>query len=153
MGASSVEIERQIRETRGRLDEELRVLEQRAAASARRFGRVAAGVGVGLGAVVVGVMVYRRYRQRERVKGLHRALLQSFRDLPEELTSRLKRRLPLKVVVTDRAQEESASGAWAGVARKVAPTIVGSAAAAIASRIANRAPRDRPAPPVTSASD
>lgn len=140
MGASSVEIEREIRETRDRLDEELNVLEQRAASNARRFARVAVGVGVGVGAVIVGVMVYRRYRKRQTVNGLQ-DVLSSVRGLPDELTSRLKRRLPLKVVVTDGAQEDSGSHAWAGVARKVAPAVAGSAAAAIASRVANRARR------------
>jgi hypothetical protein len=74
------------------------------------------------------------------------ALLESFRDLPDDVASRLKRRLPIKVVVTGRAHEESGSGAWAGIARKVAPTVIGSVTGAIVSRVAPSAPPHVPEP-------
>ena len=130
MGATSHEIDREIRETRSRLDQDLKVLEERAATNARRIGLVAAGVGVGILAVALGVIVYRRRQQGARVKNL----LESLRRLPDDVSSRMKDRLPLKVVVTDRAREESASGTVVGIIRKVAPAVIGSAAGAIASR-------------------
>jgi hypothetical protein len=146
MGASSDEIDREIRETRNRLDAELVVLEQRAALGARRVGRVAAGVGVGLLAVAIAVIAYRRSRKGTRVQQLRNAFLESLRDLPDDVASRLKDRLPIKVVVTDKAHEESATGTWAGIARKVAPTVIGSATGAIASRVARGAPPRVPEP-------
>jgi hypothetical protein len=141
MGDSSDEIDREIRETRRQLDQNLGILEQRAASGARRYGRIAAGVGVGVAALVIGAVVYRRYRRRSVVKQLREALLQSVRDLPDEVTSRLKRRLPIKVVVTDRANEESTPSAWASIARKVAPAVAGSAASAVVSRVVHGTPQ------------
>ena len=128
MGDSSDEIDRQIRETRARLDEEPEVLEERVEFSARQYWRVAAGVGVGLAVVVIGVMVYRRARKRSLVRRLRDVLIESVRDLPDEVTSRLdevtsrlKDRFPIGVVVTDRAHEASdLASAWAGMAGKVA---------------------------------
>src|SRR5439155_17602685 len=67
MGASSAEIDRQIRETRGQLDEKLALLEKRAASGARRYGRIAAGVAAGVAAIAIGVVLYRRRRQRSVV--------------------------------------------------------------------------------------
>lgn len=135
MGASSDEIDRKIRETRSQLDQDLGILEQRVVSGARRYGRIAAGVGVGLAAVVIGAVAYRRYRRRAVVKQLREVLLQSIRDLPDDVTSRLKGRLPIKVVVTDQANEENTPSAWANIARKVAPAVVGSAAGAVVSRV------------------
>jgi hypothetical protein len=141
MGTSSDEIDREIRETRSQLDQDLGILEQRAASGARRYGRIAAGVGVGVAAVVIGAFVYRRYRRRAVVKQLREVLLQSLRDLPDEVTSRLKDRLPIKVVVTDHANEESTPSAWASIARKVAPAVAGSAAGAVVSRVLHPMPQ------------
>ena len=135
MGASSAEIDQEIRQTRGELDQTFGVLERRAATGARRYGRIAAGVAVGVAAIVVGVVVYRRRRQKNVVKQLHSVLFDSVRDLPEEVTSRLKKKLPIKVVITDRAHEEGAGNSWVGLAGKIAPTLVGSAAGAVMSRL------------------
>jgi len=138
MGASSDQIDQQIRETRSELDQKLTVLELRAKSSARRYGRVAAGVAVGVLALAVGAMAYRRYRQRTVVKQLYNLLIQSFesvREMPDGLTSQLKRRLPIKIVVTDRARAESSPNAWTNIAGKIAPAVVGSAAAAVVSRV------------------
>ena len=44
MGASSAEIDQEIKDTRGELDKNLEVLERRAARGARVYGLVAAGV-------------------------------------------------------------------------------------------------------------
>ena len=95
MGASSAEIDQEIRNTRGQLDETLADLERRAAKGARIYGRVAAGMAVGVAAVVVGVLVYRRHRQKSVAKQLHRVLLDSVRDLPEEVINKLKKNLPI----------------------------------------------------------
>ena len=47
----------------------------------------------------------------------------------------MKKKLPLKVVITDRADQESAGNAWAGLAGKIANTLVGSATADVMSRL------------------
>ena len=140
MGASSAEIDQEIRETRSELDQKLDVLERRAKASARVYGRVAAGVAVGVLAVAIGVVIYRRRRDRAFAKQLHHVLFESVRDLPEKVTSRLKYKLPIKVVVTDNAHEESASNAWVSIAQKIAPTVVGSAAGAVVARLRGNPP-------------
>jgi hypothetical protein len=140
MGASSDEIDQEIRETRAQLDQKLGVLERRAAFGARRYGRIVAGVAAGLAAVAVGALVYRRHRQKAVVKQLRDAVFESVHNLPDEAASRLKRRLPIKVVVTDSAHEVGGQSAWAGIAGKIAPTIVGSATGAVVSRLVNGTP-------------
>jgi hypothetical protein len=144
MGASSDQIDREIRETRSQLDQKLGILERRAASGARRYGRVVAGVAVGILAVTIGAIAYRRRRRQAAVKQLRDLLFESVRDLPDEVTSRLKRRLPIKVVVTDGAHEESAPSAWTGIARKVAPAVAGSATGAVVSRLVRRTPPNVP---------
>ena len=145
MGASSAEIDQEIKDTRRELDEKLGILERRAASGARVYGRVAAVVAVGVVAVVLGVVIYRRRRDRKMVRQLHEALI-DIRNLPADVISRLKDKLPIKVVVTDRAHDESAPNAWVSLAQKIAPTVVGSAAGAVASRM-------RGTPPDTLASE
>jgi predicted nucleic acid-binding Zn ribbon protein len=135
MGASSAEIDQEIADTRRELDQTLGVLERRAAMRAKAFGRIAAGVAVGVAAVAIGVVIYRRRRHRNVAKQLHHALVDSMRDLPQEVTTRLKKRLPIKVVVTDRADEERSPSAWTLIAGKLAPTLVGSATGAVMSRL------------------
>jgi len=144
MGASSDQINEEITETRSQLDQTLGILERRAALGARRYGRIAAGAAVGILAVVIGAIAYRRRRQRAAVKQVRDVLFESVRDLPDEVTSRLKRRLPIKVMVTDGAHEESATSAWAGIARKVAPAVAGSATGAVMSRLVRRTPPNVP---------
>jgi hypothetical protein len=135
MGASSAEINQEIRDARGELDETLQVLERRAARGARVYGRIAAGVAVGVAVVVLGVVVYRRRRQKRVVNQLHR-VLSDVRDLPDELTSRLKRKLPFKVVIANRDDDAGDGGnAWTAIASKVAPTLVGSATGAVMARL------------------
>jgi len=149
MGASSAEIDRQIRETRGQLDEKLALLEKRAASGARRYGRIAAGVAAGVAAIAIGVVLYRRRRQRSVVRRLHKMLSESVPNLPAEAISRFKERLPIKVVVTDKAHEESAPSTWADIAQKVAPAVAGSATGALLARFG----RTRRTPDDDSASD
>jgi len=135
MGASSAEIDQEIRQTREELDQKLGILEQRATSGARTYGRVAAGVAVGILAVAIGVVVYRRQRRRATVKQLHKSLLKAVRALPDGAKTRLKEKLPIKIVVTDKDHEEGKSNPWASLAEKIAPTIVGSATGAILARM------------------
>ena len=138
MGASSAEIDQEIKAAREELDETLGVLERRAARGARVYGRVAAGVVVGVAVVVVGVMVYRRRQQKTVVNRLHHVVFQSLRDLPEEMTSKLKKKLPIKVVITDKDDEGGGGSAWSGFAAKIAPTLIGSATGAVMARLRGR---------------
>jgi hypothetical protein len=135
MGASSAEIDQEIREARGELDQTLQVLERRAARGARVYGRIAAGVAVGVAVVVVGVVVYRRRRQKKVVNQLHR-VLSDVRDLPGGLTSKLRKKLPIKVVIANRDDDAGEGGnAWTAMAGKIAPTLVGSATGAVMARL------------------
>jgi hypothetical protein len=134
MGASSAEIDQEIRDARGELGETLEVLEHRAAAGARLYGRVAAGVAVGVAVVVIGVLVYRRRRERSVFRRLQE-VLGSVRDLPDGVSSKLKKKLPIKVVIADRDDDGSGVAAWRAIAGKVAPTLVGSATGAVMARL------------------
>ncbi len=98
MGASDDEIDRQIRETRDHMDQNLDDLEQQAASSAVHYERIAAVV-LGVAAVAVaGVLIYRRMNRPARRERLQSMLLEalkdlpdSLRELPEEMTTRLKK--------------------------------------------------------------
>jgi hypothetical protein len=135
MGASSAEIDQEIRDARGELDETLGVLERRAARGAQVYGRIFAGVAVGVAVVVVGVLVYRRRQQSNVVKRFRDVVFESVRDLPDEMTSKLKKKLPIKVVITDKDDEAGGGNAWSGIVAKIAPTLVGSATGAVMARL------------------
>jgi hypothetical protein len=96
MGASANEIERQIEETRNRMDENLGVLEDRAASNAVRYGRVAAVAVGALALVGAGYLVYRRMRKpslrRRFMDGLDRVSVESVRDFAGDMRSRLRNR-------------------------------------------------------------
>ena len=136
MGASSAEIDQEIREARGELDRQLTVLERRAASGLRRYGLMAAGLAVGVLAVTAGVVLYRR-RRRTPVTRLRR-MVRSARRLPE----RARERLPIRVVVTDRAGDERSPGTLASIAQKVAPAVAGSATGAVLARFGRPASSD-----------
>ena len=145
MGASAREIERQIKETRDRMDTNLTQLEGRAASNAKRYGRIAAmvaGVAVVAG---VGLLIYRRMRRptlRDRIDDLS---VENLRSLAREVSGRLKDRLPsVTVRVNEKTQEEP--GTVEDILRKVAPVLVGTAGSALLERIAS-APDDRYAAP------
>ncbi len=120
MGASAREIERQIRETRDRMDDNLTELEGRAASNAARYGRITAiGFGV-LAAVGAAFFIYRRMRKptlKDRLDGLS---IQKLRSLAEELSGRLKDELP-SVTVTVNEKTERESGAIESILRRVTP--------------------------------
>ena len=141
MGASADEIDRQINETRDHIDQNLGVLEKRAASNAMRYGRIAAVV---LGVVTVagaGVLIYRRMNRASRREQLQGMLLEalrdlpgSLRDLPDEVTSRLKRPLPSVKVVVNGEEAGKDPGTLESVVRKVAPAVVGTASTALIER-------------------
>jgi hypothetical protein len=140
MGASADEIDRQIKETREHIDENLGVLEQRAASNAVRYGKIAAVI-VGVVAVAgAGVLIYRRINRPTRTEQLRSMVIEalkdlpdSFRDLPEEVSARFNRPLPsIKVVVNGDASEEP--GTLERVVRRVAPAVVGTASSALIER-------------------
>ena len=142
MGASADEIDRQINETRRHIDQNLGVLEKRAAFNTMRFARIAAVV---VGAVTVagaGVLIYRRMNRpsrREHVQTLlseaMRNLPGSLRDLPDEVTARLRKPFPSVKVVVNSEDAPREPGTLESVVRKVAPAVVGTASTALIERL------------------
>ncbi len=145
MGASAREIEREIKATRERMDENLTRLEGRAASDAARYGRIVAVV---LGVVALGgaaFLVYRRTRRptlRDRLDGLS---LANLRTLAAAATGRWKDRLPsVTVRVNEKTDEEP--GTLETILREVAPALVATAGSALLQRVAGP-PDDEYAPP------
>jgi len=143
MGASTREIERQIKETRERMDDNLNDLEGRAASSAVRYGRVAAIVVAAIAIGGAGFLIYRRMHRptlKDRLDGLS---IESLRELAEELSGRLKERLPsVTVTVNDKSPREP--GTVESIVRKIAPALVGTASTALLERVV-RPPRQEQA--------
>ena len=149
MGAAADEIDRQISETRDHIDENLAVLERRAASSAMRYGRIAAVV-LGVAAVAgAGLLIYRRVNRSSRREQMQGILIQalkdlpdSLRDLPHEVTARFNKRLPsIKVVVNGEGNSKK-PGTAERIVRKVAPAVVSTASGAVIDRFV------RPADPL-----
>ena len=136
MGASAREIERQIKETRDRMDANLTQLEGRTKSGAMRYGRYAA---VGLGALLLAgaaFFIYRRTRKptlKDRLNGLS---LDHLRALAEQMREKLPS-------VTVRVNEKTAKepGTFESIVREVAPVLAGTAGTALLERLA-RAPDD-----------
>jgi len=150
MGASASEIERQIEETRNRMDQNLGVLEDRAVSNAVRFCRVAA---IAVGAIALagaGFLIYRRMRkptlQRKLMDRLSGMSVDSLRELAGDMNSRLKRSLPSVTVTVNERTEEP--GTMESIVRKAAPAIVGTASTALLERVARAGDGDsrRPVP-------
>jgi hypothetical protein len=149
MGSSADEIDRQINETRDQIDQNLGVLEKRAASNAMRYGRIAAVV---IGVVTVagaGVLIYRRMNRPSRREQLQNMLIEALKDLPdalrelpEEVTSRLKKPLPTVKVVVNGEEAAHEPGTLENVLRRVAPAVVGTASSALIDRFT------RPSDPV-----
>jgi transposase len=141
MGTAADEIDRQIKATRDHMDENIGVLEQRAASKAVRYGRIVA-IALGVGALAgAGVLVYRRMNQPSRREQLRRMLIDalkdlpdSVRDLPDEVTTRLKKPLPSVKVVVNGEDQATEPGALESIVRKVAPAVVGTASTALIGR-------------------
>ena len=141
MGASSAEIDQQIKETRQHLDENLDLLERRAVSGAKRMARIGAAVGVGLAATAgVVLVVYALKRRRSVAARLRDVVPGSIRDLPRGLSKKLRRRPAVKVVITGDKQSGD-SPAWRSIAQKVATTFAVSAATAVSSRILRPRPK------------
>ena len=132
MGAPTDEIGRQIAETREHVDENLTILEKRAAANARRVAIiVAAGVAAGL---VVGggaFLIYRHMRKPGMSERRHDMIPDALTDLPETIRTRFKGR-PVKVVISSGEDRESV---WESIARKVAPAVATTMVGAVTARI------------------
>jgi hypothetical protein len=138
MGASAREIEREIKETRERMDENLTRLEGTAASRALRYGRWAA-VGVGVLAVAgVAFVVYRRTRKPPLRDRLSDASVERLRELLEKFREELP---SVTVKVNDRSEREP--GTVEAIVRKVAPAIIGTASSAVLERIARPAATTR----------
>ena len=135
MGASAREIEREIKQTRERMDDNLTRLEGQAASSAKRYGRIAAIV---LGVVAVGgvaLLIYRRTRRPTLRDRLDRLSIDQLRSLAVEATDRLKDRLP-SVTVSVNEKKVGEPGTVESILRKVAPGLVGAAGSALLQRVA-----------------
>jgi hypothetical protein len=142
MGASTDEIDRQIKETREHMDENLGMLEQRAASNVMHYGRIAAVV---LGVVAVagtGVLIYRRMRRPSRREQLQSMVLEMLRDLPDtlrdlpgEVGSRLKKPLPSIKVVVNGEDESKEPGTLESIVRRVTPAVVTTASGAVIDRV------------------
>lgn len=130
MGASAREIERQIKETRDRMDENLNQLEGRAASSALRFARIAAAV---VGVIVVGGVAFLIYRRMRKP-----TLRGRLDDLPidelRKLSARLKDQFP-SVTVRLNEKTEREPGAMESIVRRVVPALVGTASTALIERV------------------
>ena len=122
MGASAREIERQIRETRDRMDENLTQLEGRTRSGATRYARFAA---IGLGALLVvgaAFLVYRRARKptlRDRLDALSLDRLRG-------LATHAREQLP-SVTVRVNEKTNEGPGTIESIVREVAPALVGTA--------------------------
>jgi hypothetical protein len=138
MGASAREIERQIKETRQRMDDNLNRLEGRAVSDARRYGVIAGAVAGAAVLAVTAFVLYRRARRqtlRERLSDL------SLHDL-RDLVDRLKEAAPsVTLRVNERTVEEPSS--VESMLRKAAPALVGTAGSALFQRIATPSEEDR----------
>jgi hypothetical protein len=149
MGAAADEIERQISETRDHIDENLGVLERRAASNAMRYARIAAVV-LGVVAVVgAGALIYRRINRPSRRDQMQRMLIQalkdfpdSLRDLPDEVKARFKKPLPSIKVVVNGNEDSKEPGTAESILRKIAPAVVSTASGALIDRFV------RPADPL-----
>ena len=143
MGAAADQIDRQIKETREHMDENLGTLERRAASNATRYGRIAAVV---LGVAFVagsGVLIYRRMRRPSRTEQLRSTVLEilkdlpdSLRDLPGEVTTRLKKPLPTIKVEVNGERDARERRTFTGIVRKVAPAVMTTASSALIDRFA-----------------
>jgi hypothetical protein len=130
MGASADQIEREIRETRERMDENLGVLEDRAVSSAVRFGRIAAVALVVTGAGLAGFLIYRRMRRPALKERLEAVSPEALRDLAVEIGTRVKEKFP-SVTVTVNERKEPEPGPVQSILRKVAPMLIGTASTAV----------------------
>ncbi|HVC75859.1 MAG TPA: hypothetical protein VND96_05010 [Candidatus Micrarchaeaceae archaeon] len=84
----------------------------------RCYGKVAAGLAVRVTAVFVGGVVYRRREQKSAAKQHHHVVFDSLRDLPDDLEAKLKKYLPLTVVIGEGQEGAGGGSAWQAIAGK-----------------------------------
>jgi len=137
MGASAREIERQIKETRERMDNNLNQLEDRAASNAVRYGRIAAIV-VGVVAIGgAGFLLYRRMHRPTLKDRLDDLSIENLRELAEAVSGRLKGQLPsVTVKVNEPTPREP--GTIESIVRRVAPAMLGTVSTALLERVSRR---------------
>jgi hypothetical protein len=141
MGPSSDEIDRQIKETRQHMDEDLEALDERDASNAMRYGRIAAVV-VGVAVVAgAGWLIYRRINRptrRERLQSLViealKDLPDSLRELPDEVATRFKKPMPSIKVIVNGQDVAKEPGALESIVRRVGPAVLGTASGALIGR-------------------
>ena len=143
MGASTDQIDRQIRETRERMDENLGVLEERATSNAVRYGRIVAIVAGAAALGVAGFLVYRRVRKPSLKSRLQDMSPDSLRDMAGEIAARMKKMKDVRksmpsvtLTVNEKAAEEP--GTIESIVRKVGPALVGTASTALIERFTGR---------------
>lgn len=134
MGGSADQIEREISETRSRMDANLDVLEDRAASSAVRYGRIAAVALAVAGVGMAGFLIHRRLRRPSLQDRLDAVSPETLRELAVEFGSRVKKQFP-SVTVTVSAQKEPEPGPLQRILRSVAPAITGSVSTAVIEKI------------------
>ena len=145
MGSSAAEIDRQIASTRDHLDENLGVLEKRAASGAKKVGGMAAaGLVAGLAVAGLAYLVLRKVRKPSLGERVNDIMPDAFADLRDDLKKRFGNR-PFRVVITsgDAARAESGGSLWQATARKVAPAAATAAASALVARLMNRKSQGR----------
>jgi hypothetical protein len=137
MGASAREIERQIKETRERMDDNLNQLEDRAASNAVRYGRIAAIV-VGVVAIGgAGFLLYRKMHRPTLKDRLDDLSIENLRELAEAVSGRLKGQLPsVTVKVNEPTPQEP--GTIESIVRRVAPAVLGTVSTALLERVSRR---------------
>lgn len=138
MGGTADQIEREISETRSRMDANLDVLEDRAASSAVRYGRIAAVALAVAGAGVAGLLIHRRLRRPSLQDRLDAVSPETLRELAVEFGSRVKKQFP-SVTVSVSAQKRPDPGPLQRILRSVAPAITGSVSTAVIENMARRA--------------
>jgi len=144
MGSSSAEINDQIATTRQHLDANLDVLEKRATSGMKRAGTLG-GIGLGAALLVGGIafLVFRRLHKptvRDRVQDA----MPDLSEFQKELKKRLGNK-PYKIVITSADADTSERGSlWESTARKVAPTLLTSAASALMAAVINRRGSSQP---------
>jgi hypothetical protein len=130
MRKSPDEIDRLTNETRDKGEDDFEGFEQRVPSDAQMYGRIAM---ISLAVVALagaGYLVYRRVRRPTLARRLRTRVLDSIRDLPPELQSRLKKQIPrVKVVVANKADD--GLGTLETMARRVTPAVVGTATTAV----------------------
>jgi len=144
MGSSSAEINDQIATTRQHLDANLDVLEKRATSGMKRAGTLG-GIGLGAALLVGGIafLVFRRLHKptvRDRVQDA----MPDLSEFQKELKKRFGNK-PYKIVITSADADTSERGSlWESTARKVAPTLLTSAASALMAAVINRRGSSQP---------